>query len=145
MNNESEEFRFDEVVSNKFNVSVKKSTLKNIFNANPKGINKKDRGMATEETKKRGVYALFLDGILKKIGRAITGNGIFTRMSQYYRMKEKDGALKYITEENKDKIEVWYFNLESNRDCWAAEKYLQAKAYYAGEEMEWDNEVHQDS
>ena len=45
MNNESEEFRFDEVVSNKFNVSVKKSTLKNIFNANPKGINKKDRGI----------------------------------------------------------------------------------------------------
>ena len=131
-------FDFEKVVLEDFKATVIKSTLKDIYNANEKDI-----GHSTKLTKMRGVYALFLDGELKKIGRAITGSGIFTRMSQYYR--QKDGKLDYIDDTNKDKIVVWYFNLVNAKDCWAAEKHLQAKAYYAGEKMEWDDEVSSNS
>ena len=135
---DKEKFDFEKVVLDDFKATVIKSTLKDIFNADEKG-----NGHSNEFTKLPGVYALFLDGELKKIGRAITGAGIFTRMSQYYR--QKDGKLDYIDDTNKDKIVVWYFNLVNAKDCWAAEKYLQAKAYYAGEKMEWDDEVSSNS
>lgn len=142
---DKEKFDFEKAVLEDFKASVVKTTLKSVYNPVQKGECKITRGEATEATKRCGVYALFLDNELKKIGRAITGHGIFTRMSQYYRMKTKDGALKHINKQNRDKIVVWYFNLNTAKDCWAAEKYLQAKAYYAGEEMEWDDEVKKDS
>ena len=131
-------FDFEKVVLEDFKATVVKTTLKDIFN-----VDKKGNGRSTKATRGRGVYALFYENKLMKIGRAITGSGIFTRMSQYYR--QKDGKLDDIDDTNKDKVVVWYFNLVNAKDCWAAEKHLQAKAYYAGEEMEWDDEVKKDS
>lgn len=135
---DKEKFDFEKVVLDDFKATIVKSTLKDIFNADKEG-----KGHSTKSTRGRGVYALFYENELMKIGRAITGSGIFTRMSQYYR--QKDGKLDYIDDTNKDKIIVWYFNLVNAKDCWAAEKYLQAKAYYAGEKMEWDDEVSSNS
>lgn len=126
-------FDFSKVVLEDYKITVVEAKLKDIYNSG----NCK-RGRSTNETKRCGVYALFLNNELKKIGRAITGNGIFTRMSQYYR---QDCGIKQITDQNKDEILVRYFTLNSRKDCWAAEKYLQAKAYYAGEKMPWDEEI----
>ena len=127
-------FEFDKEVLKNFKITVCKSTLKEIYNVQENG-----NGKSTPVTRRKGVYAILYKGELKKIGRAIVGEGIFTRMSQYYR--QKDGTIKEINDANKDDIEVWYFTLDVDKDCWAAEKLLQAIAYYSGEKMEWDKEI----
>ena len=117
---------------------VYEKKLSAIYNCN----NDKKVGKSTEETSIKGVYALYLDGQLMKIGRAITGSGIFTRMSQYYRLSNEGS--KYITEKNRDLIEVKYFELTDNKECWAGEKRLQVIAFDCGEKMPWDDEVEKD-
>ena len=113
------------------NATVESATLKEIFNKNKNG-----RGRSTEKTKQKGVYALFLDGKMMKIGKATDKYGIFHRMSQYYR-GDKKGGLKFINDENKDKIEVLYFNL-CKKEIWFAERRLQVLAHDKGEEMPWE-------
>ncbi len=73
------------------------------------------RRKSNNETTKKGVYALYLDGILMKIGQATDKQGIFHRMSQYYRMN--DGKCGKITSNNRDNIKVKYFNKDSIEDC----------------------------
>ena len=112
-------------------INVVTTTLKEIYNWN--GIS----GCSTEETKKKGVYALFYENELKKIGKATDKMGIFHRMSQYYR-EDKTGGLTEINEQNKDKIEVLYFN-PPEEECWFAERRLQVIAHDYGEKMPWEN------
>ncbi len=83
-----------------------------------------------------GIYALYLDGELKKIGKAVYNKGIFTRMSQYYRLTPE--GLSQITKNNRDKIEVKFFFLKKD-DCWIAERKLQGIAWDAGERMPWES------
>ena len=58
-------------------------------------------------------------------------------MSQYYNMN-RTGGLRQITESNRDKIVVKYFNLDSIEQCWVAERRLQVIAYDCGEKMPWE-------
>lgn len=112
-------------------ISIVKTSLKEIYNC------KGDKGCSTEETKKKGVYALFYQDELKKIGKATDKYGIFHRMSQYYR-GDKTGGLTEINEGNRDKIKVLYFNL-SEDECWFAERRLQVIAHDYGEAMPWED------
>lgn len=125
-------FNFDKCVLKKFKVTSITTTMKDICTStSSKTSRNSNRNM--------GIYALYLDGQLMKIGRAVTGYGIYTRMKQYYEIK-KEGIAE-ISDLNKDQIIVKYFNLPSRRDCWAAEKFLQAEAYYSNEKMLWDHEI----
>ena len=113
------------------NIEVISTSLKEIYNFNG------STGCSTKETKKKGVYALFYDGELKKIGKATDKYGIFHRMSQYYR-QDKKGGLTQIDSSNKDDIKVLYFNPDEN-ECWFAERRLQVIAHDCGEKMPWEN------
>ena len=112
-------------------IKVVETTLKEIYNWNGSS------GCSTEKTKKKGVYALFYENELKKIGKATDKNGIFHRMSQYYR-GDKNGGLTEINEQNRDKIKVLYFN-PPEEECWFDERRLQVIAHDCGEEMPWEN------
>lgn len=113
------------------NIDVVKTTLKEIYNC------KNGKGHSTEKTKKMGVYAIYYQDELKKIGKATYKYGIFHRMSQYYR-GDKKGGLAEINKENRDEIEVLYFNL-SKDECWFAERRLQVIAHDCEENMPWEN------
>lgn len=128
-------FNFSLIVRFIYHKKVFEKSLLDIYDADSKGI-----GRSNEETRGCGVYAIYLGNELKKIGRAITGVGIFTRMSQYCRMGS--GKSKYINKNNQKNVIVKYFKLETPKECWAAEKFLQAIAYYCHEKMDWDDEVH---
>lgn len=93
------------------------------------------KGKSTPETESRGVYALYLKGELKKIGKA--SNGIFKRMSQYYRMTENEGC-KHINKKNRNSVEVKWYILDNSEDCWIDERRLQVIAYDLGEQMDWE-------
>ena len=93
------------------------------------------RGKSTQKTEFSGVYALYLDGELKKIGKA--SYGIFKRMSQYYRMTDNEGC-GHIKEENRNSVQVKWYILDNSEDCWIDERRLQVKAYDLGEQMEWE-------
>ena len=112
------------------NAEVRKATLMDIYN----------KGKSQTETTGFAVYALYIDGNLKKIGKAVFNKGLFTRMSQYYRLT-KEGCEK-ITNSNRNKIEVQYFFLDSKDDCWIAERRLQVDAWDNSEEMPWENKEH---
>ena len=128
-----EKFNFETEVKKKYpNREVLKSSLKDIYNL------KNGKGHSTEQTKKKGVYALFYNEELKKIGKATDKNGIFHRMSQYYR-GDTNGGLKEIDEGNRDEIKVLYFNLPSEEECWVEERRFQVLAYDCGEKMPWEN------
>lgn len=114
------------------NVKVEKAFLKDLYNADEGG-----QGRSTSTTKLKGVYALFYQNELKKIGKATDKYGIFHRMSQYYR-GDNNGGLRQITETNKDEIEVLYFNI-SEEEIWFAERRLQVIAHDCGETMDWEN------
>ena len=132
LDREEKRFNFIEEVKVHYpNIDVVKTTLKKIYNFN------NGKGCSTEETRKVGVYALFEQDKLRKIGKATDENGIFHRMSQYYRGDKKGGSTK-INKENRDKIEVLYFNLPKE-ECWFAERRLQVIAHDCGEEMSWEN------
>ncbi len=125
-------FDFEKIVMDKFKVTSVTTTMKEICESKTsKGERNANRDI--------GIYALYLDDNLMKIGRAVTNDGIFTRMKQYYNGRPE--GLQEITTDNKDTITVKYFNLPTRRDCWAAEKYLQAEAYYSFENMPWDHEI----
>ncbi|HAT4231234.1 TPA: hypothetical protein I9097_000156 [Clostridium perfringens] len=127
-----EKFDFTKEVEKHYpDIKVVKTTLKNIYNLTG------SKGRSTEETRKKGVYALFYENELKKIGKATYDSGIFHRMSQYYRM-DKTGGLKNINEKNRDKIEVLYFN-PPEEECWFGERRLQVIAHDYGEKMPWEN------
>lgn len=127
-------FSFEEIVLKEFKTSVIKQTLSEVFNKGKNG-----EGQSTEQTSRIGVYALYYNNRLKKIGKAVCPGGIFKRMSQYYR--GKDGSISYITSRNREAVQVQYFNLLTVKDCWAAEKFLQSMAYYENEPMPWDDEL----
>ena len=117
--------------ANKFysNVTVYKDTLKHIYN----------NGKAQNTTTGCAVYALYLNGELKKIGKAVCNKGLFTRMSQYYRLTEE--GCKSISKSNRDKVEVEYFFLTPKIECWIAERKMQVDAWDNGETMPWENKT----
>ena len=128
-------FIFEDLVKNIYGCTVYDSTIKDIYS--PKSNkSKKMIGTSSEKTRKRGVYALFDDDGLRKIGQATDKSGIFHRMSQYYR--GKDGRCPQIDSNNRDAIIVKYFNIDAVEDCWAAERLLQSIAFYMGEELPWE-------
>lgn len=112
-------------------INVVTTSLKDIYNC------KNGRGCSTEQTTKKGVYALYYKDKLKKIGKATDKSGIFHRMSQYYR-GDKTGRLKEINEQNRDEIKVLYFN-PPEEECWFDERRFQVIAHDCGEEMPWEN------
>lgn len=116
--------------ANKFysNVTVNKDLLKNIYN-----------NKSQNTTTGYAVYALYLNGELKKIGKAVYNKGLFTRMSQYYRLT-KEGC-KCISKSNRDEVEVEYFFLKKKIDCWVAERRMQVDAWDNGETMPWENKT----
>ena len=133
-------FCFKETVESLYGCQVSECKLKDIYNpqkSNPKGV---VRGKGSTNTKGIGVYALAYKGQLMKIGQAADNkDGIFHRMSQYYR--GKDGRCVHINLDNRDEVAVLYFNIEKTVECWAAEKLLQGIAFYMGEEMPWEEKV----
>lgn len=127
-----ERFDFTEEVKKYYpKLEVVTASLKEIYNC------KGTRGRSTERTRQKGVYALFYQNELKKIGKATDKHGVFHRMSQYYR-KDAKGGLKYIDKNNRDKIKVLYFN-PPEEECWFAERRLQVIAHDLGEKMPWEN------
>ena len=112
-------------------IDIVTASLKEIYNC------KDGKGCSTEETRKKGVYALFYPGELKKIGKSTYKDGIFHRMSQYYR-GDTNGGLTQINEKNRDEIKVMYFN-PAEDECWFAERRLQVIAHDCGEKMPWEN------
>lgn len=112
---------------------VIETSLREIYNYNAST----GKGQATEKTIKKGVYALFYNNELKKIGKSTDKKGIFHRMSQYYRGDES-GGLKQIDESNRDEINVKYFNPPED-ECWYAERRLQVIAHDFGEIMPWED------
>lgn len=129
-------FDFEQEVISKFGDKPIKSTIREVYNPQKGLIHTK--GVATDQTNKMGVYALYEDGNLMKIGKAVYG-GIFKRMGQYYRGDKTGGLKTYINKQNRDNIVIKYFNLKSAEECWAAERYLQAQAFYYGESMLWED------
>ena len=121
-------FNFKNEVSSHFKKDIQSDLLKNIYN----------KGKSQTSTTGICIYALYLNGKLKKIGKAICGKGCFTRMSQYYRMT-KEGCKK-ISNLNKNKIQVEYFFIEK-KDCWYAERKLQSIAWEQGESMPWEEKT----
>ena len=117
-------FDFDAEVKKFYNATVTTMLLKDAYG-----------GKSQTANTGSGIYALYCDGELKKIGKSVYGKGIFNRMSQYYQMT-KAGA-KQITNENRDKIKVKFFFLSSD-ECWIAERRLQVAAWDAGEQMPWE-------
>lgn len=128
-------FVFEDLVKSIYDTTVYDSTIKDIYK--PK-LDKNNNivGTSSEATRKKGVYALFDDDGLRKIGQAADKSGIFHRMSQYYR--GKDGRCPQINSNNRDSIKVKYFNMDDVEDCWAAERLLQSIAFYMGEKMPWE-------
>ena len=130
-------FQFKNVVNKLFKCEVHEKKLKAIYNPQNPNKNNQIHGKGTRETKKIGVYALIYKGMLMKIGQAADdSDGIFHRMSQYYR--GKDARCVHIDASNRDDVTVLYFNLEKAEECWAAEKLLQGIAYFCGEMMPWE-------
>lgn len=111
------------------NAEFHENSLKKIYNS----------GKSDVLTRGKAVYALYLNGKLKKIGKAVCGKGLFTRMSQYYR-RSKAGCKK-INKSNRDNITVDYFFISSTEECWAAERRLQVDAWDNSERMPWENKT----
>lgn len=131
------EFDFSKLAKEIYGCSVHCGTIKSIYDPIFDKKGKLIKGRSTRDIRKIGVYALFYDDELKKIGQAADkAGGIFHRMSQYYR--HKDGYCIHINDNNRDKITVIYFNLESPEKCWAAERMLQGLADFMGERMPWE-------
>lgn len=82
-----------------------------------------------------GVYAIYYEDKLKKIGKAGHNNGVYHRLYQYY--EEKDG-INEINADTKDLVYVKYFLLNSNEETWIAERRLQVLAYDSKEPMDWE-------
>lgn len=129
---DTNKFNFEKFVNLLFQKEVVKQKLTDIYND----------GNSTQETKKKGVYALYWNGKLMKIGQAADDySGIFHRMSQYYR--GKDGKCEYIDDKNRDDIEVEYITCDSFEECWAIERLLQGLAWSLNEKMPWEKKVRQ--
>ena len=84
-----------------------------------------------------GIYALYVNNQLKKIGKA-TYRGIRHRMVQYYNMNKNGGNIN-ISESNRDKIVVKFFTLKDKEELWYAERRFQVIAHDCGEKMGWEN------
>ena len=79
-------FDFTQLAKEIYGCSVHCGTIKSIYNPelDKSGI---IRGRKTSQTCKIGVYGLFHKDKLKKIGQAANkSEGVFHRMSQYYRL-----------------------------------------------------------
>lgn len=110
--------------------TIYEKTLKDVYNEGEDG-----EGHSTDDTKPSGIYALYYDEKLMKIGKAV--DGFFKRMSQYYRLDKTAGS-DFITDDNKNLITVQWYKLKDAEACWIDERRLQVKAYNAGEKMEWE-------
>lgn len=121
-------FRFEKEVRHFYGVKPKK--LKMVYIVN----NKKDY-------KKPAIYALYLEGKLQKIGKA-TYKGLSHRMLQYYNLN-KSGGSEFITNNNKNEIDVYYFSLDTEEadEYWVAERRLQVIASDCGEKMPWEDKT----
>lgn len=133
---QNEKFIFANAVKTLYGSNVIYSTMKAIY-APKTTVHGRLIGNGTDETKKMGVYALYYNNELKKIGKASDKNGIFHRMGQYYR-GDKRGGSKFINKNNRDDIFVEYIQLDSTQDCWIIERILQGIAYYKNETMPWE-------
>lgn len=133
-------FNFSKLVKEIYGCSVNCGTIKSIYNPIFDKYGNLIKGQPTSQTCKIGVYAPFYEDELKKISQAADkSEGVFHRMSQYYR--GKDGRCVHINSNNRDEVNVLYFNLESPEKCWAAERLLQGLADIMGEEMPWEEKV----
>jgi hypothetical protein len=118
-------FNFDNEVKKLYNQEATVLSLKSVYND----------GKSTHDTRGTGIYALFLDNKLMKIGKAVWDKGIFTRMSQYYRCDNAGCA--EITNDNRDKVYVHFIKLDKDK-CWLEERRLQVYAADLGEKMPWE-------
>lgn len=133
-------FDFAKLAKEIYGVCVHDETIKSIYDPMFDENGNLIKGQPTNQTCKIGVYALFYEDELKKIGQAADmSEGVFHRMSQYYR--GKDGHCVHINQNNRDVIKVLYFNLETPEKCWAAERMLQGLADIMGEEMPWEEKA----
>ena len=121
-------FDFDKEVKNRYQVSTTAMSLKDAYN----------NGQSQPSTTGSGIYALYIDKELKKIGKAVYDKGIFTRMSQYYRLT-KEGCNE-INDIIKDLVEVHFFMLDEKK-CWLEERRLQVIATDSGEQLFWENKT----
>lgn len=136
--NSQNNFNFASLSKKLYGCSIHYSTLKALYAPEFDRNGRIIRGHATEETSKKGVYALYFDGELKKIGKAADTKGIFHRMGQYYR-QDKNGGSIHINSKNRDFITVEYIVCDSAEDCWITERLLQCIAYYKSEKLPWES------
>lgn len=140
LKNSQGKFDFSKLAKEIYGCSIYCGTIKSVYNPKFDKCNNLIKGQSTNQTRKIGVYALFYEDKLMKIGQAADkSGGVFHRMSQYYR--GNDGCCRHINIDNRDDVKVLYFNLESHEKCWAAERFLQGLADIMGEEMPWEEKV----
>jgi hypothetical protein len=85
--------------------------------------------------KKCGVYRVYYEGQLMKVGKA--EYGLRQRFRQYYN-GEQSGALKYITADNRDDVTVsWIFCSKSEARQRELDMYDRAKK--DGEKLPWSD------
>lgn len=125
-NKKFEKFDFEKEVRDNYGDDIKVFTEKLSIFANTKKIYISP-----------GIYALYENNQLKKIGKAVYG-GIHHRMVQYYNMNNSGGS-EYISISNRNEIEVRFFILEDTTELWYAERRFQVIAHDCGESMEWEN------
>lgn len=138
------QFSFSKEVREKYKLQPYKTTVKSIYN--PQFVTQTEenkapgimKGQATPETRLMGVFALYYDGQLKKIGKAIEG-GFFAAIGEYY---NDDFLKQYGTNGiDKDLIEVEILPLNTVEMCWEVERYTQSQACIFGEKMPWQNKI----
>ena len=84
-----------------------------------------------------GVYKIYLDGQLMKVGKA--ENGLRKRFSDYYRGVDGGTAgLYHITDENRDRVMVRWQEC-SIGECRRIEKDWYDEAERRGEDMPWSS------
>jgi len=84
-----------------------------------------------------GVYKVFYQGQLMKVGKA--SDGLRKRFSDYYRGRSGGTAgLKYITEENRDSIRVSWLVCPTSKTRALEEKWYDV-AKDNGEELPWSD------
>ena len=84
---------------------------------------------------KPGVYKMYHDGKLMKVGKA--EDGLRKRFSDYYRgQKGGTAGSRYVNESNRDEIEVWWVCLPRDK-CREAERNMTQQAIDGDEKLPW--------
>lgn len=95
----------------------------------------KEAYLEKKAPKDPGVYKVFYQGQLMKVGKA--EDGLRKRFSDYYRTKEGGTAgLKFITKDNRNNVQVTWTVCKKN-ECRMREEELYNKAKRGGEELPW--------